>query len=135
MKRFLALAAFAVVAATLSGTANAASFKGIVVAKDAKRKALVTASAGAVRTVRASGKYGAFRIGQRVIVTASRRSDGTFTARTLRPAGKSKQVRFSAVIVKAESSRLIVTAGGSVFAFGLRSISTSALRNDHQLEP
>jgi hypothetical protein len=135
MKRLIAFAAFAVVAAMLSGTANAASFKGIVVAKDAKRKALVTASPGAVRTVRAPGKYGAFRIGQRVVVTASRRSDGTFTAQTMRSAGKSKQVRFSAVIVKTESSRLIVTAGGSVFAFGLRAISTSSLRNDHPFEP
>jgi hypothetical protein len=135
MKRFLAFVAFAVAAAILSGTAGAASFNGIVVAKDAKRKALVTASPGAVRTVRAPGKYGAFKIGQRVVVTASRRSDGTFTARTMRPAGKSKKVRFSAVVVKTESSRLIVAAGGSVFAFGLRGISTTSLRNDHQLEP
>ena len=135
MKRFLAFAAFAAVAAILSGTASAASFKGIVVAKDAKRKALVTASPGAVRTVRAPGKYSAFRIGQRIVVAASRRSDGTFTAQTIRPAGKSKQVRFSAVVVKSERSRLIVTAGGSVFAFGLKAISTSSLRNDHPFEP
>ena len=44
MKRFLAFAAFAAVAATLTGTADAARFKGVVVAKDAKRKALVTAT-------------------------------------------------------------------------------------------
>ena len=121
--------------ATLSRTAQRSKFRGIVVAKDAKRKALVTASPGAVRTVRAPGKYGAFRIGQRVVVTASRRSDGTFTARTMRPAGKSKQVRFSAVIVKAESSRLIVTAGLLRLRVCLGAISTSALRNDHQFEP
>ena len=135
MKRVFALAAFAAVAATLTGTANAASFKGVVVAKDAKRKALVTASHGALRTVRAPGRYGRFHIGQRVAVTATPRSDGTFTARTLRPAGRSKQVRFSAVIVKSERSRLIVAGGGSVFAFRLRRLSTAALGNDHELAP
>ena len=34
MKRVFALAAFAAVAATLTGTANAASFKGVVVAPE-----------------------------------------------------------------------------------------------------
>ena len=60
MKRLLAFAAFAAVAATLTGTADAARFKGVVVAKDAKRKALVTATAkGAVRTVR-TRRYSSF---------------------------------------------------------------------------
>jgi hypothetical protein len=134
MKKVFALAAFVAVAATITGTANAASFKGVVVAKDAKRKALVTVSPGAVRTVRAPSRFARFRVGQRVSVTAAKRSDGTYLARAVRLAGRVQRVRFGAVIVKAEASRLIVTAGGSVFALRLRGASTLSMKNGG-LEP
>ena len=134
MKKFFAFAAIAVVAGMLAGTADAASFKGVVVAKDAKRKALVTVSPDAVRTVRAAGRFARFHIGQRVAVIAAKRSDGTFLASAVRAAGRSQRVHFGAVIVKAESSRLIVSAGGSVFALRLRGTSTLGLRSGG-LEP
>ena len=134
MKNVFAFIAFAAVAVMLTGTANAASFKGVVVSKDAKRHALVTASPGAVRTVRVQSRFARFHVGQRVAVTAAKRSDGTYLARTIRAAGRAKRVRFGAVIVKAEASRLIVTAGGSVF--GLRLHGATALSNQEGgLEP
>ncbi|HMJ00085.1 MAG TPA: hypothetical protein VK488_09650 [Gaiellaceae bacterium] len=133
MKNVFALIAFTAVAVMLTGTANAASFKGVVVSKDAKRHALVTASPGAVRTVRIQGRFAGFHVGQRVAVTAAKRSDGTYLARTIRSAGRAKRVRFGAVIVKAEASRLIVTAGGSVFA--LRLHGTTLSLQEGGLEP
>lgn len=133
MKKVFAFVAFAIVAATLSGTASAASFKGVIVAKDAKRKAVVTASAGKVRTVRAKSAFGRLRIGQRISVNSRPLADGTFTARSLRLIGESKRVRFKAVVVKSQRARLIVTAGSSVFALRLRGLSTSSVGNDGKL--
>jgi hypothetical protein len=134
MKRFFAFVAFAAVAVMLTGTANAASFKGVVVSKDAKRKALVTASPGAVRTVRAPGRFARFHVGQRVSVTAAKRSDGTYLASAVRSAGRAKHVRFGAVIVTAGASRLIVVAGGSVFALRINGAGALSLKNGG-LEP
>ena len=135
MKRFLAFVAFAAVAAALTGTADAARFKGVVVAKDAKRKALVTATAkGAVRTVR-TRRYGSFRLGQRVLVNGARRPDATWTGSLVRAVGKTRQVRFSGVVVTSESSRMIVSAGGSVFALRVTGFGASSLANDGHFEP
>jgi hypothetical protein len=135
MKRFLAFAAFAAVAATLTGTANAASFRGVVVAKDAKRKALVTAAPGAIRTVRAKGQFGRFKIGQRVVVSARPMADGTFTATKIRPVGRTKRVRFRAVVVRNASARLIVSGGSSVFALRMRGRKNSSAGNEGGLAP
>ena len=88
MKRFLAIATFATAAVMLTGTAGAATFKGVVVSKDAKRKALVTASPGAVRTVRAPARFAHVKVGQRVAGNARRLSDGTFRAQSLRIVGR-----------------------------------------------
>jgi hypothetical protein len=135
MKRFLAFVAFAAVAATFTATADAARFKGVVVAKDAKRKALVTATAkGAIRTVRTK-RYGAFRIGQRVLVNATRRPDATWTGSTIRHLGRTRQVQFSGVVVTSEGARMIVSAGGSVFALRVTGLGTSGLANDGKFEP
>ncbi|HEY7148723.1 MAG TPA: hypothetical protein VH420_04685 [Gaiellaceae bacterium] len=134
MKRFLAFAAFAAVAATLSGTADAARFKGVVVAKDAKRKALVTATkSGAVRTVR-TRRYGAFRIGQRVVVKGARRPDATWTGSVVRRVGRTHSVRFGGVVVSSAGTRMIVSAGGSVFALRVTGLGTSGLANDGHFE-
>lgn len=113
--------------------AAAASFTGVAVAKDSKRKAAVVVSAGTARTVRLAGRFGQVRLGQRLAITAARRADGTFDARRVRALGRAKHARFGAVVVKAERNRVILSAGGSVFAVGLRSggrapASTSAGR-------
>jgi hypothetical protein len=133
MKRGFAFVACVVAAAVLSGPASAASFKGVIVAKDAKRKAVVTVSAGAVRTVRAKRAFVRLRVGQRVAVNARRLADGTFTARSLRPAGAGKHVRFRAVVVRGQRARLIVSAGSSVFALRLRGLGTLSAGNDGKL--
>lgn len=134
MKRLIAFAAFAAVAATLTGTANAASFRGVIVAKDAKRKAVVTASPRGLRTVRARAQFPRFRVGQRIWVTARRLADGTFTARSIRPAGTAKKARFRAIVVRGGSARLIVSGGSSVFALRLRGLRTRSAGNDGKLE-
>jgi hypothetical protein len=134
MKRFLAIVACSTVAAVLTGTAGAASFRGVVVSKDAKRKALVTASPGAVRTVRAPARFAHVKVGQRVAGNASRLSDGTFRAQSLGIVGRGKQVRFRAVVVKGARVQLIVAAGSSVFAVRLRGLNTSAAGNGGNLD-
>ena len=134
MKRLIAFAAFAAVAATLSGTANAASFKGVIVAKDAKRKAVVTASPRGLRTVRLRAQFPRFHVGQRIWVTARRLADGTFNARSVRPAGAAKRARFRAIVVRSGSTRLIVSGGSSVFALRLRGMRTRSAGNDGRLE-
>ncbi len=133
MRRVFAFVAFAIVAAVLSGTASAAGFKGVIVAKDAKRKAVVTASAGKIRTVRAKRAYARLKVGQRIAVNARPLADGTFRARSLRPAGVVKRVHFKAVVVKGQRARLIVSAGSSVFALRLRGLGTSSVGNDGKL--
>jgi hypothetical protein len=134
MKRFFGLAVFLAVAATLSGTANAASFSGVVVAKDAKRQALVTASKSAVRTVRAPSRFSKVKVGSRIAGRGRIQSDGTLRAHALRLLGRSGQARFGAVVVRSESGRLIVSAGASVFVLKVRGLGTSGLANDG-LEP
>lgn len=111
----MAAAAAALVAAP---TAAAASFTGVTVAKDAKRKAVVVVSGRSVRTVRAGALFAGVRVGQRLVVRGSRGADGTYSAAALRPAGRARHVRFGAVVVRHDRAlrRLILSAGGSVFA-------------------
>lgn len=73
----------------LPATAGAATFRGAVVAKDAARKALVTASRdGTVRTVRLHNGFARFRVGGLVAVRGAKLPDGTFSAASVRPIGK-----------------------------------------------
>ena len=134
MKKAFAFVAFAAAAAMLTGPADAATFKGVVVAKDAKRKALVTASPRSIRTVRAPSRFAHVKVGQRVAGNASILSDGTFKAQSLRVVGRGKQVRFRAVVVKGERVQLIVAAGSSVFAVRLRGLKASAAGNGGKLD-
>ncbi len=129
--------ALALAAVAAAPTASAASFGGVTVAKDAKRKSVVVVSGRSVRTVRAGAAYARARIGQRVVVKATRLPDGTYQATALRPAGRAKRVRFGAVVVKNEraSRRLILSAGGSVFAVRARGGSAYASTNDGGLQP
>jgi hypothetical protein len=116
MRRALVVAALAALAAAPTGTA--ASFTGITVAKDAKRKAVVVVSGRSVRTVRAGARFARLRVGQRIVVTGSRVADGTYRATRLSAAGRAQRARFGAVVVKPDRAlrRVILSAGGSVFA-------------------
>ena len=116
MKRVLV--AFVVLAGlmALPSMAGAASWKGTVVAKDAKRKAVVTVSAnGTAKTVRGANA-GKLRIGQKVAVRARALNDGTFRAQRVKVLGRTGKARVRAVVVRSERSRVLLSAGGSVFA-------------------
>ena len=86
MRRALILAA-GLAALVAAPTAAAGSFTGVTVAKDAKRKALVVVSGRSVRTVRAGARFARLRVGQRIVIRASRNADGTYQAVSVRPAG------------------------------------------------
>jgi hypothetical protein len=117
MKRItLFLVAAAVV---LSLPATAAAFRGVAVAKDPARHAVVVASGnGAVRTVRAPGRAGSVHLGHQLVYSAKRLSDGTFRVTSLRVRGRAARALVRGVVVRnqAKLHRLLISAGGSVFA-------------------
>lgn len=122
MKRSLVLlaataAAFVVV---FPATAGAAGFRGVVIAKDPARKAVVTASAdGTVRTVRLHQGFKRLRVGLRVSVRGAQLPDGTFGAAAVRRLGKARHAHVRATVVRRLGARLALSAGGSVFALRL----------------
>jgi hypothetical protein len=113
MKRLLLFAAAA--SAVLALPATAAAFRGVVVAKDPARHALVIASrGGVVRTVRAPGQLRAVRAGERLVFSARRLSDGTFRAGRLRMAGLARAAVLRGTVVRHRASHLLLSTGGSV---------------------
>lgn len=123
MKRFALLfaAVVAVVVIALPATAGAATFRGVVIAKDSARKALVTASGnGTVRTVRVRAGFKRVAVGGRVTVHATKLPDGTFSASSVKRLGKTRQAHVRGTVVKRIGARLVMTAGGSVFALRVR---------------
>jgi hypothetical protein len=129
MKRLLVLlaATTAVLAVVFPAAAGAASFRGVVIAKDAARKSVVTASAdGTVRTVRLHAGFKRIGVGARVNVRGSRLPDGTFSAASIRRLGKARQAHVRATVVKRLGARLALSAGGSVFALRIRGGKTGA---------
>jgi hypothetical protein len=137
MKKVLVLAVGVMLAAAFSGTADAARWSGVVVAKDAKRKAVVTVSRGSVRTVRAPAKFRRLRVGQRVVVAARALPDGTFAAAVVRGQGRVTRVRFRGVVVRHDrrAGRLILSAGSSVFAARMAGRTPAAANPDSGLQP
>jgi hypothetical protein len=122
MKRVLVLvAAFGLV---LPAAAQAATFGGVVIAKSAKRHAIVTASRnGVVRTVRVPGAkigLGKIGLGARVAVRASKLPDGTFLAAGIKKVGLGKRTRVRGSVVKRNGRTLYLSAGRSVVALALR---------------
>jgi len=86
-----------------------------VVAKDAARHAVVTASAGGVvRTVR--GAVGSLTVGQAVTVRATALRDGTFRALRFTCAGRAATAQLRGVLIRYQSGRYFVSAGGSVLS-------------------
>ena len=122
MKRYLLLlaASIAALAVVLPATAGAATFRGAVVAKDAARKALVTASKdGTVRTVRLHTNFNRFRVGRTVAVRGAKLPDGTYSAAAVRRIGKARGTHVRGTVVRQLAGRLVMSAGGSVFALRL----------------
>lgn len=124
MTRILVLLAVAAGLLAVATPASAATtvWKGVVVAKDNGRSAVVTASAdGRVRTARSPRARG-LRIGQRLTVTGTKLSDGTFRAKALRVTGRARSARVKVVVVRYQTAqrRLLVSGGGSTFALPRR---------------
>ena len=138
MKRSLVLlaavaAAFVVV---FPATAGAAGFRGVVIAKDTARKAVVTASAdGTVRTVRLHQGFKRLRVGLRVSVQGTQLPDGTFGAAAVRRLGKARHAHVRATVVRRLGSRIALSAGGSVFALRLRGGKVGASVRGGGLQP
>ena len=127
MKRILVLAA--AIGLILPAAANAGTFRGVVIAKNAKRNALVTASAhGIVRTVRAPKAFRRIGLGTIVAVKAAKLPDGTFLARGTKQLRKAKRAHVRATVVKRAGKKLYLSAGNSVFSFGLRGNTGAKLR-------
>jgi len=129
MKRLLLVlaATAAALVVVFPATAGAANFRGVVIAKDAARKAVVTASAdGTVRTVRLHLGFKRLRVGLRVSVRGAQLPDGTFSAAAVRRLGRARHAHVRATVVKRLGARLALAAGGSVFALRLRGGKTGA---------
>jgi hypothetical protein len=123
MKRLALLfaAAVAVIVIALPATAGAATFRGVVIAKDSARKALVTASGnGTVRTVRVQAGFKRIAVGRLVAVRAAKLPDGTFSASVVKRLGKTRRAHVRGTVVRKLAARLVMSAGGSVFALRVR---------------
>jgi hypothetical protein len=120
--KLLIVSAIAAIGVALPATAGAATFTGVVVAKQPARHALVIASrTGAVRTVH-THRLG-IRVGARVAVAARRLSDGTFSARKVTVRGRAHRARIRGVVARRVRSGYLVAAGHSVLAIHTRHFS------------
>jgi uncharacterized membrane protein YgcG len=114
MKKLLP-ALVAVIGIAIPATAGAATFKGIVIAKQVRRHALVVASkSGVVRTVHTH--HLGMRVGARVTVKASRLSDGTFSATRVTANGHAARARIHGVVAGRTRGRFLVSAGHALLA-------------------
>ena len=113
MKKLLLLLA-AAVAFVLPGTAGAASFGGIVVAKQPARHAVVVSTAGVVRAVRTH--RAGLAVGSRVAVRAKLLADGTFSASSLVTRGRARTARIRGVVARQLRTGYMVAAGHSMLA-------------------
>ena len=127
MKRLLVLVA--AVGLILPAAAQAGTFTGVVIAKSAKRHALVTASNnGTVRTIRAPKAFRKVGLGFVVKVRAAKLPDGTFAARRVTKIGLGRRARVNGSVVKRSRKLLYLSAGHSVLAMAYRGKSASRLR-------
>jgi len=132
----LVAAVVAAIACVVPATSMAATFRGVVIAKDSARKSLVTASRnGVVRTVRARAAFKHVRVGRMVAVRAAALPDGTYAASKVRMLGKGRRVHFRGTVVSASGARLIVSAGHSVFALRVRGAKTPASDGASDFQP
>jgi hypothetical protein len=118
VKKAFLLVAVVGMAMTVSSTASAASWRGVVVAKDQARGAVATASrGGVVRTVR-TRSVARLRVGDVLSVRANERADGTFAALRVSRVARARraQVRGTVVVHQARLGRTLLAAGGTVLA-------------------
>jgi ribosomal protein L19 len=112
MKKLALLAAIAAAMLAYPAVSSAASFRGVVFAKQAKRHALAVASAhGKVRVVRTNKMR--IRVGTRVAVRARPLRDGTFRATHITVAGHAEKIELEGRIVSVTPATAM-TAGAIV---------------------
>ncbi len=118
MRRGLVLGLTLLVGAVLPTAASAADWRGVVVAKDSARDALVTSSGGTLRTLRAPGRFSSVRVGSRIAARGARLADGTFRSRGLQRIGRRETAVVHVTVVRQQGNRgrTIVSGGGTVFA-------------------
>ncbi len=120
MKKLL-LTLAAASAFVLPTTAGAATFGGVVVAKQPARHAIVVSTAGVVRTVRTH--HVGLRIGTRVAVKARLLSDGTFSARSVVTRGRAKTARIHGIVARRLKTGFLIAAGHSMLAVHTRRLA------------
>lgn len=130
MKKSLVLPILAVFAVALPAAASAGIFHGVVVAKQSGRHALVMASqTGAVHTIQT--KRTGISVGSRLDARAAAPSHGVYRATKITSRGHATRARVRAVVVRNMHSRVLVSAGHSVFAIKTaRSLSAKLRRGD-----
>ncbi|HET7555984.1 MAG TPA: hypothetical protein VFJ75_10065, partial [Gaiellaceae bacterium] len=74
---------------------------------------------GTVRTVRLHSGLARFRVGGLVAVRGAKLPDGTFSAAAVRRLGRARASHVRGTVVQRLARRLVVSAGGSVFALGV----------------
>jgi len=116
----LTLAAIAVALIT-PALAHGATMRATVVAKQAKRHALVVATRhGDVMSARVSlRQLHNTRVGTRLTLVSRRLADGSLHVVRMRALGKAARAHIHVVVVKARARRLLVAGGGTAFALGL----------------
>lgn len=120
MKKLL-LPLAAAVAFVLPATAGAASFGGVVVAKQPARHAVVVSAAGVVRTVHTH--RAGLAVGARVAVKAKLLADGTFSATSVVTRGRAKTARIRGVVARQLKTGYMVAAGHSMLAVRTRKLA------------
>ena len=120
-KQFLPAVAVVLVAAVAPGAAGAATspkakpvvVAGVVIAREAARGTIVVASAhGVVSTLRSRATA---KTGTRVAAKSTLLADGTYNTSSVARHGSTRSAHVRAVVVRTTSTRLYLSAGGSVF--------------------
>jgi hypothetical protein len=121
MKKILLLVA--VVAVAYPAAANAASFRGTVVAKSRGALAVATRS-GAVRTVSTRAHA---RVGNVVTVRGSRLASGIYRASRVRVVGHARRVHIRGVFVRRLGRWSVISGGHSLLSLrgGARALATA----------
>jgi len=126
----VAVVAAAIPVAGAHAATPATTVKGVVVAREQARGALVVAGThGTVSTLRTSVLRAA---GTKVTARATRLSDGTYRATAVSVAGSARTALVHAVVVAVRPTQLVLAAGTSTFAVfrGRRLASAAAGRDD-----
>lgn len=118
LKLTLATIAVALITPAL---AHGATLRATVVAKQAKRHALVVATRhGDVMSARVSlRQLHNTRVGARLALVGRRLADGSLHVTRMRALGNAAHAHIRVVVVKARARRMLVAGGGTAFALGL----------------